>query len=568
MSYNGSGSFSINTSGQPVTSGTSISSTVFNAFTADIATGLTTAICKDGQTTITADLPMNNHKFTGMANGSAATDSATIANLQAGTGIYVGTVGGTADAITLTPSPAISAYAAGQTFSFLASGANTGAVTVAVSGLSAKAVKKNGTTSLVANDILSGTMIELEYDGTNFQLRGLGQSIIGTLSTATSDITTLQTNSLSKTLADAKGDLFVATADNTVARKAVGTNGYLLAADSAQSDGLNWVAPASAISATGLLLNATFTVTMAANAVTIALKTAAGTDPSASDPVSVVFRHGTATTGTYLTRTITGALSTVISSGSTGGTLNNTPSRIYVAFLDNAGTVELCWWNPLNTTGLYAVTENQLVSTTAEGGAGGADSAHVIYSSTARSNVYLRHLGYFESTQVTAGTWAAAATKLQLIGPGVATTGDIVQVRVSASGAVATGSTTTPSDDTIPQVTEGDEYMSLTLTPTSSLNLLMVEHTGIYSNSSGVEHTIALFQDGASNAIASSIFTIGTVPGTFTLDHLKSAGTASATTFSIRVGPTAGTTTFNGSGGTRRHGGVCSSRLVVTELMV
>jgi hypothetical protein len=54
MSYNGSGTFNINTTGQPVVAGTIISSAAFNALTADLGTGLTTAITKDGQTTTTA----------------------------------------------------------------------------------------------------------------------------------------------------------------------------------------------------------------------------------------------------------------------------------------------------------------------------------------------------------------------------------------------------------------------------------------------------------------------------------------------------------------------------------
>jgi len=54
MSYNGSGTFVINSAGQPVVTGTVISSTAFNALTADLATGLSTAITKDGQTTTTA----------------------------------------------------------------------------------------------------------------------------------------------------------------------------------------------------------------------------------------------------------------------------------------------------------------------------------------------------------------------------------------------------------------------------------------------------------------------------------------------------------------------------------
>ena len=54
MSYNGSGTFVINSANQPVVMGTVITSTAFNALTADLATGLTTAITKDGQTTTTA----------------------------------------------------------------------------------------------------------------------------------------------------------------------------------------------------------------------------------------------------------------------------------------------------------------------------------------------------------------------------------------------------------------------------------------------------------------------------------------------------------------------------------
>jgi hypothetical protein len=70
MSYNGSGTFQINTLGQPVVAGTVISSTAFNALTADLATGLSTAITKDGQTTTTARIP-----FAAGINSSSATDS-------------------------------------------------------------------------------------------------------------------------------------------------------------------------------------------------------------------------------------------------------------------------------------------------------------------------------------------------------------------------------------------------------------------------------------------------------------------------------------------------------------
>lgn len=75
MSYNGAGVFSINTSGQPVVAGTTISAATFNTLTADIATGLSTCLLKDGTQTVTADIPMAAHKFTGLAAGTTTGDS-------------------------------------------------------------------------------------------------------------------------------------------------------------------------------------------------------------------------------------------------------------------------------------------------------------------------------------------------------------------------------------------------------------------------------------------------------------------------------------------------------------
>ena len=73
MSYNGSGTFQINTSGQPVVAGTVISATAFNALTADLATGLSTAITKDGQTTTTARIP-----FAAGISSTLTTDSSSV----------------------------------------------------------------------------------------------------------------------------------------------------------------------------------------------------------------------------------------------------------------------------------------------------------------------------------------------------------------------------------------------------------------------------------------------------------------------------------------------------------
>lgn len=75
MSFNGSGTFVVNTSGQPVITGTVISSSAFNLLTADLATGLSTCITKDGQTSVTANIPFGGFKVTGVGLATATGDA-------------------------------------------------------------------------------------------------------------------------------------------------------------------------------------------------------------------------------------------------------------------------------------------------------------------------------------------------------------------------------------------------------------------------------------------------------------------------------------------------------------
>jgi hypothetical protein len=169
LSYNGSGTFNINSAGQPVVSGTVISSTAFNALTSDLATGLSTALTKDGQTTPTANITLGGYKITNLAAGTAAADAVRFSQLQGGsTSTYITAAG--ADTITGTVTPTLTAYTTGQQFSFVAAGTNTTAVTLNIDGVGAKAVTRAGTTALAAGDILTGQVALVEYDGTQFQL--------------------------------------------------------------------------------------------------------------------------------------------------------------------------------------------------------------------------------------------------------------------------------------------------------------------------------------------------------------------------------------------------------------
>lgn len=167
MSYNGAGTFLINSAGQPVVAGTTISETVFNALTADLATGLSTAFTKDGQTTATANLPMGGFKLTNLGAGTASTDSARLGQVQSGAANLIAITGTNTLVGTLTPT--LTAYAAGQQFSFVAAATNTTSMTLNIDGLGAKAITQSGATALIAGDITVGKMITVIYDGTQFQ---------------------------------------------------------------------------------------------------------------------------------------------------------------------------------------------------------------------------------------------------------------------------------------------------------------------------------------------------------------------------------------------------------------
>jgi hypothetical protein len=319
--------------------------------------------------------------------------------------------------------------------------------------------------------------------------------------------------------------------------------------------------------------NLSLVATVGANALTIALKTKSGSDPSAINPIIVKFRNATLGTGDYTIVALTAALSLVISSGSTLGTVSGVAHRLYLGLANDGGTLRLFLYNPLvaATLSLAGLHDAQVYSSTAEGGTGAADSAQVLYSGTAFTSKAIRLLGYVESTQATAGTWATTPSKIQLLGPGVKRTADRLQTQVLADGAVATGTTVLPSDDTIPQNTEGDQYLTKSITPTSSLNLLHIETLLALASSTNDQATVALFQDASANALAAMQNTFDTTGRVYpvALEHWMVAGTVSSITFNVRAGNTAaGTTTFNGAAGARKMGGVMKSFLRITEIMV
>jgi len=169
----------------------------------------------------------------------------------------------------------------------------------------------------------------------------------------------------------------------------------------------------------------------------------------------------------------------------------------------------------------------------------------------------------------------AGTAALPVIGPSKVTqdkvaAGFVVQAVYLASTTVDSTTTLIPADGTIPQSTEGKEFINLSITPKATTNRLFIEGKITLSSTAANDLVVALFQDSGTNAIAGSIQDMSTNEiVTIPFAYEMAAGTTSTTTFRIRGGGAiAGTTTFNGRSGTNTLGGILNSFIRITEVKV
>ena len=142
----------------------------------------------------------------------------------------------------------------------------------------------------------------------------------------------------------------------------------------------------------------------------------------------------------------------------------------------------------------------------------------------------------------------------------------VVQVVNTSTGAVATGTTAFPVDDTIPQNTEGNEFMTLAITPSDAASTLRIDIVIHITSDNDAQMRAALFQDSTANALAvATINTDISHANNIKFTHYMTAGTTSSTTFKVRGGSGSGTITLNGVSGGRLYGGVLLSNITITE---
>jgi hypothetical protein len=440
-----------------------------------IATGLSNCITKDGQTTLTANIPFSTYKLTGLGSGTARTDAINVGQVQDNQFLYLGTTSGSADAYTLTPSPAITAYTATQQFTAKISATNL----TTTPYLQVSAIANPTTTAVIKK--LSATKTEIAVEASDLLINGIY---------------------------DFK-------------RNSANDAWIVLNPEKAFYDLTNGVKATTTTQGVAFL----------SNPITIAFNGTTQMDIGAG---VVNYDNGI---GQLLCQTIT---KTLQSSGSwTAGTSQNG--------LDTGARANSTWYN------IFEIVKN-------------SDNTSDILYSLSRTSPTVPS-GY------TLVAWIGA---IRTDGSGNINSSYLAQRTIFGqivrfqTGLLASGTGLIPEDNTIPQNTEGDEYMSLQIAPLKTTSKLEINTIAYISNSVANPRIGALFQDSTVNALVSGSHYDNTNSAMtpITLNHFMNSGTTSATTFKFRAGGgVASTTYFNGLSGGQLFGGTFGSSITIKEYL-
>lgn len=141
--------------------------------------------------------------------------------------------------------------------------------------------------------------------------------------------------------------------------------------------------------------------------------------------------------------------------------------------------------------------------------------------------------------------------------------GRLVQRVDDEDAAHATSTATMPTGDTAPINTDGAEVLSLSITPRSSSNTVLLSATVIVGCGSVRDFVVTLLR-GTTVIAAAKQYVNGIATISFAVEDAPA--TTSATTYSVRAGVTAGATwSLNGDGSTRVLGGKVISSLAAME---
>lgn len=280
------------------------------------------------------------------------------------------------------------------------------------------------------------------------------------------------------------------------------------------------------------LINGKIVESHASGVVTFAIKTFAGTDPSSTDPASVIFSDGTQAF-------ITAALSVnSLNSSGTFGTASGVACRLWICIFNDSGTLRLGIRNCVDpTTGsIYGFPGNGVGSTVGGNNAFGGTWANGT-SVSAKQFVIVGFADY-DSGVTTAGTWGVSPSRIQLFGPGIKRPGDLVQTMYSnTSTSVTVSNSTTPTQTAL----------SVTITPTSPANVVKIgAFSSMYLTTAASSGTARISRGtgptyiGTSGVLLNnSATTLGLLASMLAFDIAK---TTSAITYYIYIALSAATT--------------------------
>ena len=149
-------------------------------------------------------------------------------------------------------------------------------------------------------------------------------------------------------------------------------------------------------------------------------------------------------------------------------------------------------------------------------------------------------------------------------------TASVVQVKNVSTSTQATGTAQIAWDGSIPQISEGTEFFTLAITPTSATNKLFINVNARFNLSNNYPMNAAIFQDSTANALVATTtnYAVSTTHSTMTaiMTLFMTAGTTSETTFKFRAGSGTSLTYIMNGRTSYNFGGVNNSSMTIMEI--